>query len=511
MSDETYIGETANKGFRIVPAIFGALTAFISGLILSYIFLLILLSSVPQNSGNIFEDLGSGLAKNLVDSYSFQITGIIYYMAHGISLQASGFGRSESTNIFTIEQGVNEPPYILLLLLPFIALAIGGFISSKMAKSSGKSEGFKSGMIIAIPYTILMIIASSMFSINIILANISFEAGSIIFLSLIEGVIFGGIGGAILGSRQNESDVFFETGMSSSIKDTAKKITASRGIRRDLQIALSRKEKIERLLSNLVELADKGDIEKDHQSRLKGEYDTVLSKTIIDLQKIKERLTEKIVSLQQNLELYQNNIKDLNTRHKVGELDDNSYKTNLIKLNRKIDNINSEISEFTALLEAKTSEDVGGHLDVPISNVVRTSSSVQLPGILSELTIDDFKNFKSFSEIEFIGKNGTAIIGAGAMTIGTFLPWTIYSSNILQGSGIMYLILGLIGIAGIFMRNSNAGNVTLATVGVVGVLFNIGQFLGYERAYLSIGYYAYLLGSIAVAYAGISNIKQEMR
>lgn len=186
----------------LISAISGALAAFIMGLILSYILLQVGVSAMmSSSSNNPLGSLGAGLAKGVISSYSFQLSGIIYYFAHGISLGAGALGSSKSMNIFMVmEQGRTSAPW-LLLLLPFIALFSGGYISAKMAGVRGMNLGFKAGAYVALPYIVIMVLASSMFSVEVFIASINIDIPTTIFFSLVEGAIFGGIGGAYRGIK----------------------------------------------------------------------------------------------------------------------------------------------------------------------------------------------------------------------------------------------------------------------------------------------------------------------
>lgn len=198
----THTDNDFQKRPTLISAISGALAAFIMGLILSFILLQIgVIAMMSSSSNNPLGSLGAGLAKEVISSSSLQITGIIYYLAHGISLGAGALGSSRSMNIFMVmEQGRTSAPW-LLFLLPFLALFSGGYISAKIAGVRGMNLGFKSGAYVALPYIVIMVLASSMFSLNIILASINIDIPTTIFFSLVEGIIFGGIGGAYKGIR----------------------------------------------------------------------------------------------------------------------------------------------------------------------------------------------------------------------------------------------------------------------------------------------------------------------
>jgi hypothetical protein len=138
--------------------------------------------------------------------------------------------------------------------------------------------------------------------------------------------------------------------------------------------------------------------------------------------------------------------------------------------------------------------------------------SQQSPDILKGLTSSDFMTFNNYSEIKFIGLNKIAIIGAGIIILSLFLPWASvmgFSSAIISsGRGIWYLILALAAVAAIFMKNFKAGALVLTVAGGIGLLFNISPLFGYERAFLATGFYLYIIGSIAIIYAGVSRLKE---
>lgn len=289
----------------------------------------------------------------------------------------------------------------------------------------------------------------------------------------------------------------------------------------EIQEAFSRKEKIESLLANLEELRAKGGIEEEQQSKLKTDYNKSLLETIVEIQKIKERLSERIVSLQKDLEVRKTESKDLDTRFKVGEVDAENYRKQGRNLAQEITKSDEDIAKLKTLLGAKTAAEMGGYLDVPLEKskpVMRTeAASIQLPDFLKDLKFSDFTTFHKYTEIKFAGMNEIVISGAGMMVLGLFLPWasflgfSLYSSGIIfSGSGFWYLILVSAAIAGILMKNPKASALVLTGAGGIGLLFNVPSFLGYERAFLSIGYYLYLVGSLAVTYVGASRLK-EMR
>lgn len=285
----------------------------------------------------------------------------------------------------------------------------------------------------------------------------------------------------------------------------------------EIQEAFSRKEKIESLLVNLEELRGKGGIDEEQKSKMKTDYNKSLLETSVEIQKIKERLSERIVSLQKELETRKSESKDLDTRFKVGEVDAESYRKQGRNLSQEITKSDEEIAKYKTLLGAKTAAEVGGYIDVAIvksSPTIKRSgeSSQQLPDFLKDLTSSDFTTLYNYSEIEFIGMKKIAIYGAGIMILSLFLPWASFlgfsNAMIYSGTGFWYLILGLAAVAAIFMKKPKASALVLTVAGGIALLVNIPSLFGYERAFLAIGFYLYLVGSLAVTYVGVSSLKK---
>ncbi len=62
-------------------------------------------------------------------------------------------------------------------------------------------------------------------------------------------------------------------------------------------------------------------------------------------------IIEKSVGLQKDLEIKKSNKKELDTRFKVGELDEKLYNNNATKLAKDIEDINDAIKECESLLK----------------------------------------------------------------------------------------------------------------------------------------------------------------
>jgi hypothetical protein len=189
---------------KLIFTIGGALTAFMVGIILSYITFTIgenmIVSSFSK--GGALGSLGGSLTKGILNNYSLQLIGMIYYLSHGISINISSMGYSKSVNIFSLMNHPESANAMLLLLVPLISLLIGGYISAK--DTNELVSGIRAGAYVTLPYTLIMVLVSSIFSLNFSLfGHLGIDVGpdiiSTIFFSLITGVLYGGIGGAFRG------------------------------------------------------------------------------------------------------------------------------------------------------------------------------------------------------------------------------------------------------------------------------------------------------------------------
>jgi hypothetical protein len=189
---------------KLIFTIGGALTAFMVGIILSYITFTIGENTIVSSfsKGGALGSLGGSLAKGILNNYSLQLIGMIYYLSHGISINISSMGYSKSVNIFSLMNYPESANAMLLSLVPLISLLIGGYISAK--DTNELVSGIRAGAYVTLPYTLIMVLVSSIFSLNFSLfGHLSIDVGpdiiSTIFFSLITGVLYGGIGGAFRG------------------------------------------------------------------------------------------------------------------------------------------------------------------------------------------------------------------------------------------------------------------------------------------------------------------------
>jgi len=107
---------------------------------------------------------------------------------------------------------------------------------------------------------------------------------------------------------------------------------------RKLQIAFSKKEKAQRLLTNLKQLQETED----------------------------EKLSRQAEAARTRLELTSKEHEDLKVRIRVGELDEKRNARRLAKLEKTVERLSTELEQFENLLNATSSEELGGFLDIPL-------------------------------------------------------------------------------------------------------------------------------------------------
>jgi len=129
---------------------------------------------------------------------------------------------------------------------------------------------------------------------------------------------------------------------------------------KELQIALSEKERAEGLLSNLEKLKEEGTIDEAQYESMKSQYTQMLNSANTTIEQIKNEISREIESEQRDLDVYKQELSNLEVRFKVGELGAEEYRKAEQKTRSKVEKIESKLSELNKLYEAKSSADVGG-------------------------------------------------------------------------------------------------------------------------------------------------------
>jgi len=133
---------------------------------------------------------------------------------------------------------------------------------------------------------------------------------------------------------------------------------------RELQMAFSRKEKNEKLLTNLEKLREEGSVTDEQYESMKSNYTQIINEAASAIEQIKGGLSRDIESEENALENYKQELKNLEARFKVGELSVDEYQKSEQKIKTKIDRGQANVSELKRLYESKSSADVGGYAEL---------------------------------------------------------------------------------------------------------------------------------------------------
>ena len=133
-----------------------------------------------------------------------------------------------------------------------------------------------------------------------------------------------------------------------------------------LQVAYSKKEKAEKLLSNLEKLWEEEAITEEQYQTLKSEYEKIREDAISEMEQIKSRIKNKLKGLEKQLGTLKRDLSSFEARFKVGELSSESYAKIERKMQAKVEKTEKRISHLETLINSKSSEEVGGYIDVEI-------------------------------------------------------------------------------------------------------------------------------------------------
>ena len=204
---------------------------------------------------------------------------------------------------------------------------------------------------------------------------------------------------------------------------------------KQLRLAYSKKEKAEKLLSNLEELKEQGSVTVEHYQSLKQEYEKFLEDAISEVEQIKTEIIGELKKFERNLESLKHDLSNFEARFKVGELPAKNYEKIGGRTQSKIKQTQKKISQLQSLIDSKSSEDIGGYIEVGLRR--REGKAASSPAFYDKLSsITDALHFAkpdrigqtSIRRVEGYNENSMRI---GAMVLGII-------------GGIFALLMGLI-------------------------------------------------------------------
>lgn len=296
-----------------------------------------------------------------------------------------------------------------------------------------------------------------------------------------------------------------------------------------LQIAFSKKEKAEKLLPNLENLKKEGSIDDEQYEAMKSEYTSLLEAGKSEISAIKDELTGTLEASRTDLEAFTQELKNLQVRIKVGELPAAQYERRVQKTRSKIEDLKKKITETEKLLQARSSTDVGGFIDVQLGK--KRSMSI-MPGEL----ISSVEFISSLEEIVEPKTKLIGLIGGVLLFISVFLPWASlssigfsisYSGIALSGAlGATGIIASLLCVLATLVNTSNVRGIAHISMGALALLIMLAIWFsqptistqGVPREYwegmerlvqTGVGFYLYIISSVAVVLGGILEMRES--
>ena len=145
---------------------------------------------------------------------------------------------------------------------------------------------------------------------------------------------------------------------------------------RNLRIALSKIEKGSQLIERLNELKKSDEVDDAaYESKLE-QFETLVKEGETELEAIRGVLTTKLAALRRDLERYPQELKDLELKSKLGEIDASAFMRQDQKLRARIKKLEDDVEETDRLLAAETAEAAGGFIDVAVDGKSTTERLV---------------------------------------------------------------------------------------------------------------------------------------
>lgn len=145
-----------------------------------------------------------------------------------------------------------------------------------------------------------------------------------------------------------------------------------------LQKAFSRHEKIRRMLSNLEDMFQKGEVAQEQYDQMKTPYEAILEQALENLKVIRTQLKAEREQVQADLDKLNAEVKDIEIRGKVGELQPEQVTKALSTLLTRRDECQKKLESIESWRAARSSNDVGGYVDVDVSQTVEYRGGAHL-------------------------------------------------------------------------------------------------------------------------------------
>ncbi len=127
---------------------------------------------------------------------------------------------------------------------------------------------------------------------------------------------------------------------------------------KDLHQALVNKEQVELFLNNLENLLRDGTVNEYSYHTLKSEYSAQMQHAMTVIEQIKRELTKRLDTRSHELNIYQQELANLEARYKVGQLSGANYMKLTSTPQRKAAQAEADIAHLTSMMNAQSSQQV---------------------------------------------------------------------------------------------------------------------------------------------------------
>jgi len=135
---------------------------------------------------------------------------------------------------------------------------------------------------------------------------------------------------------------------------------------RNLRLALSKKEKAEQLLEKLDELKASNEVDDAAYEVKHEQYERLAKEGETELEAIRTTLSTKLEALERDLEKYPQELKDLELKSKLGEIDSATFMRQDQRLRGRIKKLEEDVEATKRYLAAETAEDAGGFIEISL-------------------------------------------------------------------------------------------------------------------------------------------------
>ncbi|MGD9675283.1 MAG: hypothetical protein AB7V19_01170 [Candidatus Bipolaricaulia bacterium] len=228
-----------------------------------------------------------------------------------------------------------------------------------------------------------------------------------------------------------------------------------------LQLALSKREKVERMISALDELKNEGTITEERYEALMRDYMDHRIRIAEELSRVREEVEKNLAQQKAQLEACTVELREIELRLRSGTVNPTESSRARTRAETRQFHLRAAIAQTAKLLAAETSEEVGGYIDIALDSERTSRSPVRLPAIRTS-------NTKLLSYVELV-QSPSDLRGPGLRLVIPFACLAMFISLFLRWAGVGggYVELALAG-------TSSGG--TLA-VGILTALFSLGAWL----------------------------------